>query len=285
MSKVTTELVRVTPEIAQSWLATYNTHNRGLRPNHVEAMSRDMRNGNWQMNGEAIKFALDGTLLDGQNRLSAVVASGATVEMLVVRGLNRESQESMDVGAKRSMADVLKLRGEKNHTDLAAAVRGVALWEMGMVRTKIGLTSSKATPAELLETLERHPEIREHIPIVQKLATKFGIPKGIGAALMVEFYRLNESDAFFFFERLLSGHDHEEGDPIYALREWLIDQSKRRATLTPHLRAYQFAAIICKAWNKYQDGEPVLRLTFRMGGPNPEEFPIPYSRPTDEPDA
>lgn len=65
----------------------------------------------WKMNGEAIKFSNTGRLLDGQHRLLACVESGCSVRTLVIRGLPEDTQETMDAGKSRTMANVLELKG------------------------------------------------------------------------------------------------------------------------------------------------------------------------------
>src|SRR3990172_8052075 len=80
-------LIDVTPNPPREWLRT-NTHNRKLRDRAVADYARDMTAGHWTLNGEAIKFATDGTVLDGQHRLRAVIDSDVTVQMLVVVGLD-----------------------------------------------------------------------------------------------------------------------------------------------------------------------------------------------------
>ena len=67
------QLVEITPELAHEWLG-FNTHNRNIRQRIVTAYAADMTGGDWQWNGESIKFAEDGTLLDGQHRLAADAA-------------------------------------------------------------------------------------------------------------------------------------------------------------------------------------------------------------------
>lgn len=67
MEPLTMDEVLVTPELAAEWL-NHNTRNREKRPKRIAAYARDMAAGRWRRSGEAIKFAPDGTLLDGQNR-------------------------------------------------------------------------------------------------------------------------------------------------------------------------------------------------------------------------
>lgn len=95
----------ITPEMAFE-LLTKNTKNyRRVDPRTVKYYAREMAEGRWQMNGEPIQFAEDGTLLNGQHRLTAIVESGITVPMLVVTGLKKDVV-TYDEGKLRSAVDV-----------------------------------------------------------------------------------------------------------------------------------------------------------------------------------
>ncbi|MEJ7763905.1 MAG: hypothetical protein WKF86_00250 [Acidimicrobiales bacterium] len=118
---VTTTNVVIDPATAKRWLAD-NT-NRRLRPAIVSRYARDMAAGRWKMTGEAIKFDWNGTLRDGQHRLSAIVQSRVTLVVPVVRGLDPATQAFMDQGAARTASDALQLDGEKYPSILAAAAK------------------------------------------------------------------------------------------------------------------------------------------------------------------
>lgn len=84
------ENVTITPQVAQMMLE-HNTHNRNLTESRAQAYARDMASGNWRYTGEGIKFGPDGTLLDGQTRLRAIVLSGVTITMPVWRGIDPDA--------------------------------------------------------------------------------------------------------------------------------------------------------------------------------------------------
>ena len=94
------EVVTVTPEIAQEW-ATLNTRNRPVRYNKVAQFARDMAAGQWVLNGESIKIAVDGTFLDGQHRIYACIKADVPFETIVIRGLPVEAQDTIDTGISR----------------------------------------------------------------------------------------------------------------------------------------------------------------------------------------
>lgn len=103
-----TQTETVTPAIAQNWLKR-NRDNRVLRPHHITMMATAMRRGDFPLTHQAIAFDESGELLDGQNRLHAVVESGATVQFQVTRNAPRATFPYLDHHATRNTADSLKL--------------------------------------------------------------------------------------------------------------------------------------------------------------------------------
>lgn len=261
---------RITPEKAREYLG-FNTHNRSLRPRVVTAYAADMAAGDWLWNGEGIKFAADGTLLDGQHRLAAIVQADVPIRMLVIRDLPDSTQETMDGGVKRKFADVLKLRGETDCVALAATLRAIASYGDGS--NGIGDTGRSFTNAQMLQTLERYPWVREGMPVVRRAQAHAAMPSSVSGLSWFLFVQIDTEDCEHFFNRLCSDENHHQGEPIYALRRLLLssvdgvrgDRNKRFLT-----------AVTIKSWNKYRDGEPLEQLKFRVGGAKPETFPAPH---------
>ena len=119
------EIKIITPEFAERLLEK-NTSNRNLRKDHVATLARDMTEGAWRLNNDAICIANDGTLLNGQHRLSAVIKAGKPIKMLVAEGFSRDTYKVLDGGAKRSVADQLNITNE-----LAATIRLVFNFSLG----------------------------------------------------------------------------------------------------------------------------------------------------------
>jgi len=137
------EVKTVTPSMAEKWLRENNTHNRPLFEKTIENYAREMKAGAWTITNQGIGFADDGVLLDGQQRLSAIVKAGVPIKMLVVTGLPRAyksngngeliTQDAIDVNKPRSAADILRLsHGTENANNKMAianmivnAIKGV----------------------------------------------------------------------------------------------------------------------------------------------------------------
>lgn len=266
------ELVDITPEMASEMLHC-NTHNRNLRQRVKLAYAADMAAGNWQWNGESIKFAADGALLDGQHRLAAIIEAGATVPMLVVRGLPSRIQDTVDGGAKRKFSDVLMLHGERSNHLLAAITRRVSAWESGARR--LGTKTKYApTNAQLLQTLEKYPDLRSVAVTAHTIGAHCDLPGSIVGFGLWLFGQLSPEDAEFFFSRLADFQGLIKGDPIYELRR-TVERSKGSSSRGERSETY-LTAIMIKAWNAYRDGNKVGLLAYRPGGARPEGFPEPH---------
>ena len=119
--KPTITVEKVTPAKALEYLKMNVNNYRKLSKAKVAVYAKDMAENRWVLNGETIVFAENGILLDGQHRLAAIVQSGKTVEMTVVRGVDN-SVRLFDVGTSRTTGQLLKGEGvDVNAPTLAAA--------------------------------------------------------------------------------------------------------------------------------------------------------------------
>lgn len=250
-----TGIMTITPEHSAQILAERNTHNRKVSPVHVTRLARDMANGDFLMNGDAIRFAADGTLLDGQHRLHACIKSGATVRTVVVWNLPSEAQATMDDGNKRSMFHVLQLDSRPQHAKTVASIlRRVIMLERGSLTN----TSLSPTKTEMSTYLDEHPEIVEAAMVADQVRSARGIrcaASTLGMAYFL-FAQKSPTKAAEFFEGLRTGVGLEDGSPILALRNRLsVDGSTRLTTESPEVLAW-----FIKAWNAWRAGKSVRIL-------------------------
>lgn len=99
------EIMNVTPDVAKAMLEQ-NTENRRVRPSVVARYAAIMSAGNWKLSPDGIVFS-DKRLLQGQHRLSAVIAADVPVEFMVWTGVDDEVFRVFDRGAIRSTADAI----------------------------------------------------------------------------------------------------------------------------------------------------------------------------------
>lgn len=97
-----TELVDVSPALAQTWLNKNHSENRVINPVRVIQYARMMSESAWLPTGESIKFDTLDRLMDGQHRLLAVIKAGITVPMFVTTGLDPAVFHVIDHGFART---------------------------------------------------------------------------------------------------------------------------------------------------------------------------------------
>lgn len=101
---VTIELV--TPQQALQMLQ-HNYGNRPLRKSFVDQYVDDILRGKWKLSHQGIAISKEGRLLDGQHRLTAIVESGISIQMVIARNVDEASFFVMDRGKTRSLRDIL----------------------------------------------------------------------------------------------------------------------------------------------------------------------------------
>ena len=116
-----TETIRITPRQAKAMLAS-NTSNRKPNPNRIKYYANLMKNGKWHLTHQGIAIAADGTIVDGQHRLMAVLDSGKSVMFNVSWGVEKEAQKYIDVGYRRTTSNVFQMHGVADASAHAAGI-------------------------------------------------------------------------------------------------------------------------------------------------------------------
>lgn len=258
------EIVKVTPELATEWLGK-NIHNRSIRKTVVEKYARDMSNGAWLLNGEAIKFAADGTMIDGQHRCLAVVESSATVEMLVIRGLVSESQDTMDAGSRRTASDMLHLHGHINSSTLASTASKVSVYLRagGRYDSRAG---TGVTNHEISDLITRDPLLVSSVEYAKHARTSLLSPSTLAFCWWV-LMRIDAEDAEEFFRGLVHGDELLRTNPVLVLRNRLADLRASTARTPERV----LVALVFKAWNAYRERRQISLIRFTSN----EQFPVP----------
>lgn len=270
---IKTDIITVTPRIAKQ-LLEMNTRNRKISPTNLAKVSLQMQRDEWQLNGEAIKVAKDGRILDGQHRLQAAVDTDTTFPTLIVYGLEENTQATMDTGTVRPLGTHLSLKGYKDSNSLAAIVTAIVRSEQWNINASVsgGSHSYTITNQQVFDRLEIEPSLTELPGLVKRLA-RIGLPGKTAGLLYYKFSEINGEDTQDFFDRLHTGAGLDRDHPVLTLRNTLISL-KENAKGQANQR--HVSAITIKAWNKYRDGEESRQLKFRVGGANPERFPEPH---------
>ena len=272
---IETSIEEITPHLAAKWLEL-NMHNRPLQYERALALSGAIRRGEWAVNGDAIRFASNGELLDGQHRLQAIVIAGKPVKTLVVRGLALDSFATIDTNrAVRSARDVLALSGIPNNMVVAPMARFQHFYENGGNPYDAGI--DKTPSAEQILAIARRPGFA---PLANRVLASRWCRKFVGNGLtgfcMYVFGQYREDHARAFFHQLETGIGLEQYSPILLLRERLIATTGSHERLRPIAKG----AYIFKAFRLYLLGNEVrqLKLVFSKNIPLKEHFILEPNR-------
>ena len=244
--KITAKVETITPEIAKTMLGE-NVNNRRISRDNVNLFAREIRNGEWRFNGEAIKFGKDGRLLDGQHRLLAVIAADKPLTTLVIRGLEDESTQLASLARAVYLADQLGME--------AAAQNDL-----------------KPTRGEIISFIDQTPQLADVLAASRAFRSQSGdmLTSSMFASLWWTFAHIDTDAANRFFTSLASGANLQADDPILILRNTLMAQPHKAGRSTRDNRV-RIAALTIKAWNKWRKGKPLRQLKFSAG----ESFPTP----------
>lgn len=253
--KITVE--PVTPDMAAQLLGTMHG-NRTLRKKVVERYAREMIAGKWLLNGESIKVAAGGRLVDGQHRLNAVIMAKKAVTMCVVRGLDEAGVITLDTGVGRSFADWSTIGGRSYAGVAGPIARWWYKYEMGSPTTNY-----QPSHQELEAVMLAHPQIVSSAAFVMKhkvlVSRCIGTVQGFVHAFTSEHYDRELADLFMM--ELDSGAQLRDGNPVLALRRRLVDDNRGGKRESAHVLAWTI-----KAWNAWLAGETIKRITWMPGG-------------------
>lgn len=272
-----TKFELITPERAKKMLEK-NTMNRMPSKRMVSEYARQMRNGLWyEDTGESIKIAYDGTLLDGQQRLLALIEADISLNFKIDYDLDKIAFKFIDTGKKRTAGDTFHCLNILNARSIAAGIRRYLALKLNKT---IGVPSSHAggggvhadySNSEMLSIYEKNPLIWEG---AHNMSTNWYNKSGrlLKISEFIAFYMffrdIDENDAFNFMTKFGEGIGLSNNDSIKLLRERLTD-SKSNPTM--NITGYVKTGLIIKAWNYFRDNTQIKVLRF---SPNLDHFPV-----------
>lgn len=267
--RVTTSTVMVSPEIAKRWLER-NKKNRPISPTIVAKYRNDMMSGLWTFAADPIRFDMDGNLIDGQHRLTALSESDATIPMLVIRGLHPDAQLVMDQGRKRTPGQQLGLHGIKNSKHVAASVKFLLMWELGYLFRDAKVAQSITTPV-IIEYVENHPTDIEFLQKNLQRIIQVDVPPSISGAFFIAANRANDAATLEFVTQAYSMVGLSEGHPILTL-DRRLRRIRREGIKTPQR---DYLAFLILAWNAWRDNRRITKFQRPEGGSwSADNFPV-----------
>jgi hypothetical protein len=257
----------VTPEMAFELIQDEKIapYQRPRREAAIKRYAHDMRNGNWHpLPSDVVCFDTDGLLMNGRNRLEAVVESMCGQWFYFAYNVPPERFQYMDQGARRTSGDVLFGKGYKKNSVLTASTtRLLHVWDNVDDQDEWPLALRNVTDSDIVDALEDRPGIVdsvEHGKIGNGIAPSpscfahYLISLACGGDLKLPNAR---------FAAARTGIGIQHGHPAWALREYVRNNAfkvmKHKLGSKQHYTFYQ-AYLILVAWNATCAGRKVAKM-------------------------
>lgn len=259
------ERLMISPELATT-LLEHNRLNRPLNDQHVQRIARQIIDDKWRFNGDTIKIAEGGDVLDGQHRLWAVIEAKKPIETILVRGVAKEAFSTIDTLRKpRSGSDVLALNGATRYRNYASSA---LQW---LLRWQLKCLEDYRAPHNRIENAQIEQAFANNPGIVRAVERAAVLRSLANPAIMGFFYYVLTNRNSELAERLMVTLENPAGvgvtDPFFRLRAYfLADHHKQKLPLVT-------IALSIKAANAADKGTKINVLSWKNQGKNPEAFP------------
>lgn len=248
-----TSVENITPDQAKEYLKCNNI-NRPVVQTAVDKYANLMERGDWKLNGEALCFTEGGALVNGQHRLLAIIKSGKTIPMLVVRGCEDGSFLTYDQGRSRTAADIFALSDIPNASQMSSCIQKYVKLKAGhsIIKAvgKKGNNKNKATRRELLDLYYQYEvSWKDWFKDAHKWYYKTKLLKAPEVVAYCMYLTKDKGHSnqcvYDFFNGLFTGITDKSS--ILLLRNKMISDLISKKTMTPQYKQQLFV----KAWNAY----------------------------------
>lgn len=267
------ENVLVTPEYAQKLIDANVENNRNKKESSIIRYARDMSKGYWESEtGESIKISPDGELLDGQNRMYAVVRAKRPIVFDIAWNVKLGKILVIDGGARRNTKDDFKIAGVSGSFNGGPLLNWIISWEQGNFLNHGG--RGTPTRSEIRARYNKEPQAIDTATLYGRYAHQ-AIPAMNATSAALTFWlfsKLDQADAEKFYDGLMTGIDLSATNPISPLRNRFIALKPREMT-----REEQVALVI-RAWNAFRNpasASPTGKVTLGREPLTNTNFPKP----------
>lgn len=223
-SKLTVQIVTVTPAMAKKWLDELSERQRKVSPAKWRKWAAFMRVDEWMLSNDAIIFDWNGLLINGQHRLIAVVETGKAQDFIVGRGWNPDTFIIMDRQNTRRTQQFV--RGKHSNT-LAGAGYYVTLYLRGEYPRPYGANVEPVESLSNIEDKEIGPQIQRAVNAIHDADMPKSKIGKLGFLSFLYWYYVNrakcdEGSVAEFFVGLGTGVGLRSGDPALAMRNRVL---------------------------------------------------------------
>ncbi len=212
----------ITPEMAREYLDLNVNMNRPWSPALVERYAQDILDGRWHSTAPTTPIAFDWecNLINGQNRLRAIIKSNTPVLMPVECGHDPESYAFIDQGKNRDAADLFATLYKKTKSEYPKMHRYVTSVARSMMK---GTTDSTAPKKEDISkfAMEHYELILRFLGLMNK-KTCHAFSAALAASFCNAALYFGEEAVVPHADRIGTGVWTGERDPMKALSDSLV---------------------------------------------------------------
>lgn len=231
--------------------------NRPSRRHAVNAYKKNMRDGLWKNNGDALVFRSDGALLDGRHRMVALSelsdSEVSSLDFLVISNLNAGVEDTIDIGAQRSLDAALAFTGLHREKNVSGILQMKEKLDKRLHFTDASATANGLTRTELVDKFSENPDMYNNAAVyardVYNDSAKVLTAKEVGAIFLHLTDTLGYEEDFVkcFFTNLATSP--RSGRNIYSnAMKKLTDRKHYKVGQTDRLNLF------IQTWNSYVAG-------------------------------
>lgn len=265
--------VKVTPSMA-SELLKKNSNNRRINQGIVANYASMMINGKWKEDTfELIKIDLNGNILDGQHRLTAIVKSGISINLHLVDGMEENVFDVLDTGKKRNTTDIFHISGVKNSNIMPSIIK----LHQFLLENRNTRHSRHMSNVESLELYNKrqtfYDEIAKCTLTYYNNFSKLVAPQYIGGILsyIADHYDLDYAKRFM--TALVNGENNKTNAINLFTKKIIDSRISKKYTMTDTM----LIALFLKTFACWRDRKSVNFLKFTF-----ETDIFPFLKPTDK---
>jgi hypothetical protein len=197
---------------------------------------------------------------------------GITIPVLLITGLPRETQKTMDQGRKRSTQQQLALDGFAANFATTAAVKQFILWDEDKLFASRAEQLARLTTPKVVDWVYSNPDVAQLIHDAgskfRHIPTKSGMTQAAYAIIAVSTSAPLET-VDEFFTGLSEGSGLECNSPILVLRNRFI----KIAAESQRVSQRDVLGYIILAYNHWRRGNTITKLQRPAAGWNRDTYP------------
>lgn len=262
VSLITLKIEWINPETAKEYLS-HNINNRPMSKRHVGNWFNSMERNDWMVTNDAICFDVNGRLINGQNRLQALIQANKELPFPVFRNLPSRAFAYMDCGKTRTGGDTLATQDVSNYNVISAAVsKKLALCKRVIIGDKGAKQDAKINNNDILLEYQQNKDFYDLLASdmlsIYKKTRLLNLSTATGITAYLTLEKKYDYVLVVDFFKMVYGVEPSTNNAVTLLNQRLV----RDKSLNSKMESRFKHKLIIKAWNYYQSKKEVKYLQY-----------------------